>query len=55
MSGKDERKQTWEEKTISDLANYGYQVIEFKEEGVLCKTRNGVLVLLEYSKEGKRL
>lgn len=55
MSNKGGRKQTWEEKTILDLANYGYQVVEFREEGVLCKTRDGILVLLKYSKEGKRL
>lgn len=41
--------KTWRERVIQDMADRGYTVEEFREDGVLCKTRSFKYVLIGYA------
>lgn len=50
---KKEHSKTWKERVTEKLKNYGYNVEEFRDDGVLCKTRYGKYILIGYAEEEK--
>ena len=46
-----QQSKAWEQKVREELANYGYQVKEIRDDGVLCKTRYGKYILVGYSEK----
>ena len=47
--GKKGASKTWKERVIQDLADRGYTVEEFRDDGVLCKNRSYKYVLIGYA------